>query len=82
MNFLPDRKVWAGGIAGIAAWGILGVATHYGITLPIDPAMLAGTIGWLIAYIVPPAEQDIVKRLNDDIVKMAQNDPAVPVTKP
>ena len=80
---IPDRKVWAGGIAGIVSWIILSIAARQGITLPVDQATLAGIVGWVVSYFTPPSARDIMKRLNDDLVKAAQDDPKFPaVTKP
>lgn len=83
MGWLPDRKVLAGGLAGVAAWLIAMLAARYGFPMtPEQQTGLVGLIGWAVAYMVPPSERDIVKRLNDGLVKMAQDDPTIPVTKP
>lgn len=81
MKYAPDRKVLAGGVSGVAAWGVTQVAVHYGI--PITPEMqgyIAAGFGWLMAYLVPVAQRDIVKRLNDELVAIAAKDPAIPVS--
>lgn len=81
MNFLPDRKVLAGGIAGLLTWGLTVVAARYGIVLTPDiQSLIVGGVGWAMAYIVPPSQHDIVKRLNDDLVAIAAADPNIPVT--
>jgi len=83
MRWIPDRKVLAGGLAGLLAWLVAMVASRYGFPLtPEQQTYVAGAIAWAVAYFVPPSKRDIVKHLNDDIVRMAQDDPAVPVTKP
>ena len=82
-NLIPDRKVLAGGVSSVAAWGVTQVAVHYGV--PITPEMqgyVAAGFGWLIAYLVPAAQRDVLRHLNDELVKFAQNDPRIPVTKP
>jgi len=83
MNYIPDRKVWASGLAGLLTWGITLAAQRFlGIPLPPDlVGMIVGGVTTGVAYIVPPSIKDIVKRLNDDIVQIAANDPNVPVTK-
>lgn len=43
-------------------------------------AALAGIIAFGMAHYVPPAEMDIVIRVNNAIVKMANADPANPTT--
>jgi len=83
MNFIPDRKVWAGGLAALLTWGINLAAQHFlGVSLPPDLlTMVVGGVTTGVAYLVPPTVRDIVKRLNDDIVQIAANDPTIPVTK-
>lgn len=93
ISWLPGRKVLAGGIGGVVAFGILSVGKHYGIDpqpwadLIMPPpgtfnvmAILTGGITAGIAYIVPPSAKDVVNHLNDDIIAMAQKDPNSPVT--
>lgn len=83
MTWLPDRKVWAGGLAGLVTWGVSLAAQRYlGVTLPPDlVAMIVGGVTTGVAYLVPPSVKDIVKRLNDGIVQMAADDPNIPVTR-
>ena len=80
---LPDRKVWAGGLAGLLTWGVTLVAQRYlGVSLPPDlVTMIVGGVTTGVAYLVPPTVRDIVKRLNDGIVQIAADDPNIPVTK-
>jgi hypothetical protein len=82
MWWFPDRKVIATGLTGIASWLILTVLAHYGINLPVDPTVLSSILGWLAGYIIPPSQQDIVRRLNDKIVAIAAADPSIPVSGP
>jgi hypothetical protein len=93
---IPDRKVWSGGLAMVVSWLILALLHRYvgldlqptldsvfaviGTKAPDAMATLAGLISWAVAYYVPPAQRDIIKRMSDDIVKIAQNDPASPVS--
>ena len=83
MSMWPDRKVWAGGLGGLLTWGITLAAQKYlGIPLPPEVVtMIVGGATTAVSYIVPPTVRDIVKRLNDDIVQVAANDPTIPVTK-
>lgn len=84
MSWLPDRKIVAGGVAGIVAWGIAAGLKHYGVELDANAqTMLVGLVTGLIAYVVPPSQRDILKRLDDNLVQIAQNSDAYPnVTKP
>lgn len=82
VSWIPTRKVLAGGLASVAAWGITTVLTHYGYTLPIDQTLLTSGIAWIAAYITPSSARDIITRLNNDLVRQAQDDPTVPVFNP
>lgn len=82
-SWIPDRKVLAGGLASVIAWAIILAAGRAG--LPVTPdlqPLLVTAVGMAFGYLVPPSKQDILKRLNDDLVRIAQNDPNIPVTKP
>lgn len=82
-RFIPDRKVWAGGLAGLISWGLVAALGRYGITLTPDQSlMLSGMIVGAVQYITPPSTWDIIKRLNDSLVKVAADDPRVPVSQP
>lgn len=83
MKWLPDQKVLAGGLSGIGAWLIILALQHFGVAVPPDAqAQIAGLFGLVIAYAVPPAKRDIIKRLNDGIIAAAGANPNVPVTPP
>lgn len=76
-SWIPPRNIWAGGIAGILTWIICQLLSHFtGFVIPPDlQGYLAGAVGAGIAWIVPPSAKDLVKRLNDEIVHLAQRDP-------
>lgn len=79
-TWYPDRKVLAGGLAGVITWGITVLAARYGVVLPPElETLIVGGVGWLIAYLVPPSRMDIVKRLDEGLVAMAAENPKVPV---
>lgn len=81
-GYWPDRKVLAGGVGGIATWGVMQVALHYGFAITPDmQALISGGVGWLLAYLIPPAQRDILRRMNDQLVAIAAADPSIPVTK-
>jgi hypothetical protein len=82
-SWTPDRKVMAGGVAGLVAWGLMVVAARYGYVVPAEmQPVLSTVVSIAIAYVVPPSQQDILKRLNDQIVAVAENRDDIPVTKP
>lgn len=80
---MPDRKWFASGTAGLVTFALCLVASRYGITVPVDAqTSLVLVVGWVIHYFVPASKQDILKRLDDELVRIAQDDPRIPVSKP
>ena len=80
---LPDRKVWAGGLAGILTWALMLGLGYAGYPVPLEmQPMLVSFMGTAIGYLTPPSQYDKIKRLNDALVVMAQDDPTINVTKP
>lgn len=76
-----DRKVAAGGVAGVIAAFLMMLARKFGYPIDVEfQPFIVAAVGSAIAYVVPPSKQDILKRLNDDIVKQAIEDPKIPVT--
>lgn len=81
-TWIPDRKIWASGLAYVAAALLVKlVETHAGIDVPPfledwAPIGLAGAVG----YFLPPSVQDVLKRLNDQLVAVAALDPKIPVS--
>lgn len=67
-KYMPDRKVLAGGLTGLAVWLLSLVAEFYGIAVSSDVlGILIALISPMVAYLVPPSVADIAKRLDDDI---------------
>lgn len=74
--YTPDRNVLAGGLTGVIGWGLMWIAGATGH--PVDPITANGVlmvVAFGIAHFVPPSAQNIVNKLNDEIVHMAQIDP-------
>lgn len=81
-KYFPDAKWLAGGIGGVATWGILLLLTQLGITVPPGlEAVIPVLVTMVTHYLLPAADQDIIKRVNDRIVAMAAADPTNPVAK-
>jgi hypothetical protein len=83
-SWVPDRKVLAGGIAGLLVWIVSIIAGRYGFVIDasMQPMLILG-VTTLMAYVVPPSVNDVLKRLDNELVKHAQEDPNYPnVTKP
>ncbi len=51
-----------------------------GPSAPDAQAILAFAIGFVIAHVVPPSQQDVVSHVNNAIVKLANADPTNPTT--
>lgn len=78
---MPDRKVLVSGIAGLLTWIVVTFASKYGLDVPPDvQAMIPIFVGLVFAYIVPPADQDIVKHITNDLVRQASADKTNPTT--
>lgn len=95
LKWPPDKKIWAGGIAGVLSWALLGVAAHFGLDLqpvantvsdlfglahPDIQAILATVITLAVAHFTTPSIQDVVAHVNNAVVKIANADPANPTT--
>lgn len=76
---LPDRNVLAGGVAGIATWGItLGLA-RAGIEIPAElVGLLVTAVAGSVAYMVPPTARDFLARL-DGVVRSLGDAETAPV---
>lgn len=66
----PSQKEWSAGVAGLVVWLLLVVLKHFwNIEVPADlEGLLIGGVTIAIAKIVPLTNQDILNRLNDDVV--------------
>lgn len=82
MNWWPDRKWFAGGIAGLVTLAITAaVRQFFGWDLPADiQSALATGASALLFWAVPPSKYDIVRRINNGLVKLATADPLNPTT--
>ena len=71
MNFqLPNQKEWAAGIAGLITWLILLGLGYVGVSVPPDAqGGIVAIVAAIIAKLTPPADVDMVKRVNDDIAQ-------------
>jgi hypothetical protein len=71
-RYIPDRKVLAMGLSGVAAFLV-------SLAVPdIPQETVTGAIGaimLLVSYFVPPSVNDIVKRVDVGIIKLAGGAP-------
>lgn len=79
MTWPPDRKVFAGGTASVVTWLILMLvnagATHFGWAVPDAVTTVVPLIvGYAFSYLIPPADRDIIKRIDDRLIILARND--------
>ncbi len=85
-----DQKVWGAQIAmlGTVLVFIIGsVATKNGLDIPAPvqvalTGLITSAIGGLVGWIVPMAEKEIIRRMDNKIVIKAQLDPNSPVSMP
>lgn len=67
---LPSQKEWAAGLGGLLAFGVIALASylHYPLSDETE-TLLVVVLPPLIAKLVPPSEQDVLKHVNDGIVE-------------
>lgn len=81
-SWAPGRGVLSGGVAGFLSALIVVILHHLGLDVPIEcQVFLPPIVGTFISYVVPPRVQDVLNRLNDQIVVLAAVTPDVPVTE-
>jgi len=78
-KYIPDRKYLSAGLAGLIAW----VASKFLPSFPPDETLAAitGLMG-LVAYAVPPTVTDIISRVDDTIIGLAQRSALSPASPP
>lgn len=82
-NWIPGRKAISGGFAGIGSFLIIAAAAYFGYPIPDSlQAYIPAGITWLVYYLVPASQADVVRNLDNKIVALAVNDPASPVSVP
>lgn len=82
-NWVPSRKAISGGFAGIGSFFIIALASYLGYPIPESlQAYIPAGITWLVYYLVPASQQDVVRNLDNKIVAMAVADPTSPVSQP
>ncbi|GGD29178.1 hypothetical protein [Aureimonas glaciei] len=72
-KWVPDRKVWAGGLTMVIAWLIVQALNVYaGADIPIEiTAGLAFAIGKAVEYLVPQPAKELIAKIDNDIVAAA-----------
>lgn len=68
-NWIPDRKVFAGGLGAVVAFfAVLGMRRWVGVEMDPETAMaLVGLAGSAVAYWVPTSVRDRAARLDADL---------------
>jgi len=84
--WIPERKIWAGGLSAVLAWIIIALLVHFVPSIaPVLPAdaqtILAGVIGAAIANYVPPDIQDKIKHVDDAVIVIARASDASPASE-
>lgn len=71
-SWFPDRNVLAGGVVAVVSWIIIAVSGHEGLPIPLEfQALIPAALGYIVTYLLPPSVQDVIKRINDAIVRVA-----------
>lgn len=67
---LPNQKEWAAGVGGLLAFAIIAIARMAGYSLGdgLESALIV-LLPALVARLVPPSDQDVLKRVNDTIAQ-------------
>ena len=73
-KWIPDRKVLAGGIAGVLAF----FGSQAAGFDPETSTAIAGSILMLVEYFLPASVSDIINKI-DGVIKKAGIDPKTPV---
>jgi hypothetical protein len=89
----PDKQVWAGGASGIFAWILLSLLQHFlgfdpqmilvsimGTGAPDVQAITAGLVALLVAHWTTPAARDVIDRVTNRVVELANATPTNPTT--
>lgn len=77
-NWIPDRKVWMGGLASVATYLVTLALEHWGgMDIPSEVVgALVISVGSSVSYLVPASVKDFLDRL-DGAVREAVKSPAV-----
>lgn len=72
-KWIPDRKVWAGGVTMIVAWLIVQALNRYaGADIPLGAdAVLAFAIGKAVEWFVPQPAKELIAKIDNEIVAAA-----------
>lgn len=79
-KWFPDRKVWGGGLIGLAAYGLVFFGNSTG-WWHVDYEAMKAAFGMLVLivgsqYQIPPSLRDRLRHLNDQVISFAQALPA------
>lgn len=68
MKWFPDRKYIAGGVSGVVAYFL---STY--LEMPAEQAMgITGSVWAAVTYFVPPSVDDVLKRVDGEIMDLAE----------
>lgn len=71
-KWLPDRKVWAGGVLGILTWAI----GTWLVDIPEDTAAMVAALVWsLVSYFLPPPLKETLLRADEAMKDAAKEAP-------
>ena len=72
MKYVPDRKVWMGGVLSLVAWAMFVIASQFGmVEFTFERALaLVGMVWPVVTYMIKPSQMDVVKRVDDTILSL------------
>ena len=80
---LPSRSTLAGGLAGLATWGISLLLTHFGIQIPQEQVGAAvAFVSAIVVHITPDSLKSQAEALNVKVEDLANWIPTIQATYP
>lgn len=76
-KWIPDRKIVAGGLAGVAAWLVVMGLGEVGVPVSMEAATaIVGAAVAAFGYIVPDSVERVLEKANDILVEFGEEDDA------
>lgn len=76
-KWIPDRKIVAGGLAGVAAWLVVMGLGEVGVPVSMEAATaIVGVAVTAFGYIVPDSVERVLEKADDILVEFGEEDDA------
>ena len=81
-KWIPDRKVWSGGLTMVVAWLVIQALNVYlGADVPLEAAtLLAFGLGKAVEFLVPQPAKELIAKIDNELVVAAAASPESAVT--